>query len=111
MFKVMGRIKILAKVTYLPVRKDNPQSNSIDFAKGIKYVEATKPTLKALKFPVASGSGASFKKKLTDANNNKSPIRLRIMIIVIFIVYYFRGYMINSIYLSIAFSSLNIISH
>lgn len=32
----MGRIKILAKVRYLFVRKDNPQSNSIDFAKGIK---------------------------------------------------------------------------
>jgi hypothetical protein len=28
---------------YLPVRKDNPQRSSIDLAKGIKYVEATKP--------------------------------------------------------------------
>ena len=35
-FKVMGRIKILAKVRYLFVRKDNPQSNSIDFTEGIK---------------------------------------------------------------------------
>lgn len=99
----MGRIKILAKVTYLPVRKDNPQRNSIDLAKGIKYVEATKPTLKALKFPVASGSGASFKKKLTDANNNKSPIRLRIIIIAIFIVYYLSGYILKIIIVELHF--------
>ena len=67
MFKVIGRIRILANVTYRPVRNDNPQRNSIDFAKGKIYVDATKPILNALKLPVTSGSGASFKKKLIDA--------------------------------------------
>jgi len=58
MFTVIGKIKILASVTYRPDTKAIPQSNSIDFARGIIYVDAIKPTLKALKFPVVSGSGA-----------------------------------------------------
>lgn len=35
-FKVTGKIIRLAKVTYRPVIKDNPQRNSKDLAKGIK---------------------------------------------------------------------------
>jgi hypothetical protein len=44
MFKVIGKIKILAKVTNLPETKDSPQSNSILLARGIKYVEAISPS-------------------------------------------------------------------
>jgi hypothetical protein len=36
MFNVTGRITILAKVTYLPTKNDNPHNNSIPFANGIK---------------------------------------------------------------------------
>jgi hypothetical protein len=59
---------------YLPVRKDNPQRSSIDLAKGIKYVEATKP-IKSFEISSSFLVLALFKKELTDANNNKSPIR------------------------------------
>ena len=36
MFTVTGKMRIFAKVTQRPVTNDNPQSNSTDFAKGIK---------------------------------------------------------------------------
>ena len=36
MFTVIGRIRIFARVTYLPLTKDSPQSNSMLFANGIK---------------------------------------------------------------------------
>ena len=85
MLMVIGKIRILANVTYFPVIQETPQSNSIALAKGIKYVEAIKPTWKALKSPVVTGSGTSFKKKLTEANRSKSPINTRITMVAIFI--------------------------
>jgi hypothetical protein len=66
MFKVTGKMIRLARVTYRPEINDNPQRNSKDLAKGIKYVDAIKPTLNALKFPVDSGSGDRCKKKLIE---------------------------------------------
>ena len=36
MFIVIGRMIMFARVTYRPETKDKPQSNSIDFANGIK---------------------------------------------------------------------------
>ncbi len=76
---------MLAIVTYFPDKKDNPQSNSSAFANGIRYDEATRPTWNALKSPVTSGSGASFKKKLAEAKTNNAPINTRTIIVAIFI--------------------------
>lgn len=57
-FNVTGKTTILANVIYLPVINDNPQSSSMVFAKGIKYVEAIIPIWKALNSPLVAGSGA-----------------------------------------------------
>jgi len=83
---VIGKINILANVTKRPVTNEIPQSNSIVFAKGNKYVEATNPILKALKLPVVSGSGASLKKKLIEAKSSNRPIKTRTIMVAIFII-------------------------
>lgn len=78
---------MLASVTKRPVTKAIPQINSIDFANGIKYVDATSPELKALKLSFAAGSaGIRWKKKLIDAKSNKRPIKVRIIIVAIFMI-------------------------
>ena len=89
MFKVTGRITMLAKATKRPVIKANPQSNSTPFAKGIKYVEATNPTWKALKSPVETGSGTNFRKKLIEANKSNAPIRTLTITVASFIMFVF----------------------
>lgn len=48
---------MLANVVNLPEINDSPHKNSMDFANGIKYVEAINPIWKALKSPVEVGSG------------------------------------------------------
>ena len=49
------------------------------------HTEAIKPVLKALKLPVASVSGANFRKKLMDANSKNNPIRTLIITVTVFI--------------------------
>ncbi len=55
-------------------------------------MEAIKPTLNALKFPVLSASGDRCKKKLIEVYRKRSPSNVRIMIIAIFMIYGFIGY-------------------
>lgn len=79
----------LAKATNLLVINEMPHNNSTALAKGIIYFEATRPTLKALKSPVTSGSGANFKKNINDANSNSAPNKTLIIVVANFIMYWF----------------------
>lgn len=84
-FNETGKITKLAKATNLFVTKEIPHNNSIAFAKGMIYFEATRPTLKALKSPVTSGSGANFKKNINDANIKSAPNKTLIIVVANFI--------------------------
>lgn len=53
MFMVIGNIRMLANVTYLPDKKDSPQSNSIAFANGKMYTDVINPVEKTLNSSVA----------------------------------------------------------
>lgn len=67
MFKLTGSIARFDSATNLLVINDNPQTNSMALANGIRYCEEIMPTWKALKSPVVSGSGANFKKNIIEA--------------------------------------------
>ena len=89
-FRETGKMTRLASDTYFPEIKDSPHNSSIALANGIMYFEATNPTWNALKDPVASGSGANFRKKLTEAKINNAPNNTLTIVVAIFIKYNFK---------------------
>ncbi|MES2811003.1 MAG: hypothetical protein V4670_00900 [Bacteroidota bacterium] len=86
MFNDTGKITKFANATNLLTINEIPHKSSIAFAKGIIYSEATSPALKALKLPVASGSGANFKKNITEAKIRSAPNKILTIVVVNFIM-------------------------
>jgi len=82
---MIGAITTLARVTNRPERNANPQINSTDLTRTIKYPDASIPSLKIFKLPVSSGFGYMWKKNAIDPQIKSNPISVRTTMPAIFI--------------------------
>ena len=87
MFIVIGNNTTIAIFINLPKTKHRPQINSINFAKGSKYTVADTPSIKVFMLvDISGGGGDNLKKYDIEAKSINRPIRVRIIIVAIFIV-------------------------
>jgi hypothetical protein len=61
-FKLIGTKSIAEIFINFPVKKDNPQMSSTNFATGSKYFAATNPAITAFISPTGSGCSPNLKK-------------------------------------------------
>src|SRR5262245_44350469 len=77
MFTMIGAINTVASGTKRPVTNAMPHSGSTVFTTGIRYRDASRPSLNVLIAPVIGGGSINPSQYVIEANRNSSPSRTR----------------------------------